>query len=190
LPAIERDRCLGLSYLILSQRTREPAPSEAYRLRALEILERVRQEGMRDPETDAALATIHQRANPDRAIELGQLALRYPNVTPEIRVKALTAIGMAQISAGRTDEAISPFGFLVGLRRQATDWYLLAVCRFQAGDIPGALAAAQRAAEIRPDNPKAHELLAELYRQNGQTDRAEQADKMNRLTLEARKRAN
>lgn len=185
MPALDRERCQGLAHLALSLRLPDREQSDLHRVRAREVLEDVRRQGMRDGDTLAALATIYQAENPQRAIELGREALRTTDLAPEARVQALAAISSAQIGQKRIDQAVSSLGLLVGLRRQGADWFLLAVCRYQTGDIPGALAAAQRAAQIRPDQARVQELLAELYRHDGQVDLAAQAEEAARAIRSA-----
>ena len=168
LPKLEQDRCLGLGYLDLSINANEPLLSETYRVRARDILEGVIDKGLRDPVVDVALAKIYQRENPPKAIVFAESALRSENLEVDTRTQALFALSNSYWIMRQTQLAIQPLEQLTELRRQAGDWFMLGVCRFQAGDIEAALKAAHRAAEIRPDKPTFQELLAELYRQSGQ----------------------
>lgn len=172
LPKLEQDRCLGLGYLDLSVAERDPQLSEAYRVRARDLLEDVKNRGLMDPEVDATLAKIYHRENPPKSIQFAESVLHSGNLQTDTRTKALFALSNAYLSLRQTDLAIQPLEQLVQLRRQAGDWFLLGVCRYQAGDVEGALLAAHQAAEIRPDRPDFQALLAELYRQNGQSELA------------------
>ncbi len=174
LPKLEQDRCLGLGYLDASIVTREPQVSEAYRVRARDMLEDVTRRGLKDPVVAAALAKIYQRENPPQSIVHAESALQSPNLTVDTRTQALFSLSNAYLSLQQTQLAIQPLEQLVKLRRQAGDWFLLGVCRMRAGDLEAALEAAQRAAMIRPDKSNFQALLAELYRQSGQTELAQQ----------------
>lgn len=181
LSALESERCKGLAYLNLSLETNEPARSNEFRQQAQLILDRVVQNGVNDPETLAGLAQTHLRRDPKRSIELARQSLAaIPNST-ETRIKALFVLTDSLIALGDTGNAIQPLEELVSLRRQASDWYLLSVCRYRAGNIQEALVAAQRAVQIRPDRPMSQALLSELYTHVNRADLAEKHDQLRQL---------
>ncbi len=174
LPKLEQDRCLGLAYLDASLKTRSPPVSEAYRVRARDLLQDVLGRGLQDPDVQTALARIYQRENPPQAIVFAESALQSPELAVDTRTQALFALSNSYLSLRQTQLAIQPLEQLTSLRRQAGDWFLLGVCRMQAGNLEAALEAARRAAEIRPDKPNFQELLAELYRLAGQEQLADE----------------
>ena len=173
LPKLEQDRCQGLGFLDVSIGERYPQLSEAYRVRARDMLEDVKNRGLEDPSVDVALAKIYQRESPPKSIQLAESVLQSANLQADTRTEALFALSNAFLSLKQTELAIQPLEQLVKLRRQAGDWFLLGVCRYRSGDIEGALKAAHRAAEIRPDRPNFQALLAELYRQSAQNELAD-----------------
>lgn len=174
LPEEEQQRLLGLAYLNLSTKEGRPQVSEHYRGQAQQLLERVLQSGLDDPETLAALAQIYQRRNPQRSVELAQATLQTDALPPAVRTQALFALSDSCIALRRMDLAIQPLEELVRVRRQAGDWFLLGVCRYSAGNVTGALEAAKQAVVIRPEQSRFRTLLAELYERNGEKTQADE----------------
>ena len=88
-------------------------------------------------------------------------------------VQARANLGRLMVFAGAPARALEVIG--PGLTKHPDDAALLTVrgaARAQMKDRPGALADAERAAHLAPDDENAVALLASLYRQGGQTDRA------------------
>jgi hypothetical protein len=170
LKSIERDRYLGLAYLDLSIKDGHPTTSNTYRQRAQELLESVFRRVGNDPEVLVGLAQVYQRRNPQRSIELAQLALNTDSISFDLQVRGLYAISDSHIALRETNQAIPFLEQLTGMRRQAGDSYQLSACRLHAGDLSGALLSAQRAVQIRPDLANHHALLAEIYKQSNQPE--------------------
>ena len=181
LSEFERDRCLGLAYLSLSQQNSDPQISGRFRQSAQKILQFVIDTDPRDAETIVGLAQSYLRQNPQRALELANQALANPELPPDARIKALFALSDSYLVLGNFQAAIPPLQELVKLRRQASDWLLLAFCQLQLQKIPEALEAAKVAAEIRPDRPNHHALLAELYGRQNETELAAKHKKLAQL---------
>src|SRR5262249_51692900 len=87
------------------------------------------------------------------------------------RCSALFASAYADIQRGAPDAALPRVKELTRLRRDATDWLLLAGCEQAAGNLAGAIAALEQAARINPRLWQAHRQLAEHYRQQGNRER-------------------
>lgn len=192
-PEIERARCLGLAYLHVSGDAQFEAHATVYHQRGLELLEDVRQRGLRDPEVDSSLANLYWRQNPRQAIALAEAALAYAPPSPDARVEALFVLGTSHFDAAipprtpfdalflvptdrfdrtRLARAQDSLEELVTLRRDPEDWLLLSICRRVGGDQPGALQAAEKASEISPGNPMIHAILALIHEQSGNRDEA------------------
>ena len=174
LSQTQKDRYLGLAYLDLSIKEDVPESSTEYRQRAQTILEKLAVDDVWDTEMGAALAQIYQRQNPLRGRKYAERVLQSESLTPQVRIKALFAMSEAQMALRQTGLAIPVLEQLTQLRRQAGDWYFLAVCRYHEKDFDGALKAGKIAVSIRPDQPNFHALLAELYLKTGQAELAKQ----------------
>ena len=176
----QQDRYLGLAYLDRSVREDIPASSTVYRQRAQSILEKLAADGLWDAEMGAALAQIYQRQDPLRSRRFAERVLQSEGLTPQVRIKALFALSETHIAARQTGLAIPVLEQLTQLRRQAGDWYFLAVCRYNEKDLEGALDAGKTAVMIRPDQPKFHELLSELCLKTGQAESAKHHQQLSR----------
>lgn len=180
----QKDRYLGLAYLDRSLKEESPESAIVYRRRAETILEILATDAAGDAEIAAALAQVYHRRNPQRSMRFAEQALQSAGLTPQTRIKSLFALSEGHIAAQQTALAIPVLEQLTELRRQAGDWYFLAVCRYQQKDLEGALVAAKIAVQIRPDQPNFHALLAELYGKIGQSELAKHHDQLGReLTL-------
>ena len=165
LPEIELQRCLGIAYVELAEGDSDTEVARFYDSLARQLLEAVRQRGLRDPDVDAALAWFYrQDGNLELSSELAQSALGFERLTPAVRCDALTSLSRAYFDQNDPRSAIPILEQLVRIRYDAEDYLLLSLCRGNTGDINGALFAAKRAAKIEPDRPDLQDLLAELYR--------------------------
>jgi tetratricopeptide (TPR) repeat protein len=189
LPETERERCLGMAYLALSKKTAQPQLSSAYLERSNTILARLVQSGIQDPETLAALAQTYLRRDPQASIRLAEHALESGQpIFPDTEVKLRFALSDSHLALRQFSQAVPHLERLVVLRQQATDWFLLAATQYNVGNIPQALKAAQRAAEIRPDLPNHQALLGELLRRENQPDEASRHEALGKLLIGLRKK--
>lgn len=172
LPQIERDRCAGLAYLQAAGSRAAPELIAAFQQQALNMLEDVRARGLNDAEVDAALARLLWGIDQQRTIQLAESVLAQPRAVPESRVTALFTLATTLIDRQDHARALPLLEELVTLRLSSEDWYLLSVCRRQSDDLSGALAAAERAAEISPQFPQLQEHVAALLDALGRTDDA------------------
>ncbi len=173
LPEEEQQRCLAMAYLALSKKTPNGQLSQQYLERANSLLAPLVQSGLQDPETLAGLAHTYLRREPTAAIRLAMHAFESgQTIEPDSEVKLQFALSDSYLALRQIPQAVPPLKRLTQLRLQAGDWYLLAVCQYNAGDIPQAITTARRAIEIRPEVPNYHVLLAELLTQQGSTDEA------------------
>lgn len=173
LPLEEQQRCLAMAYLALSKKTPKPELSQQYLQRANSLLATLVQSGVQDPESLAGLAHTYLRRDPNSAIRLAKHAFETgQTIEPDTEVKLQFALSDSFLALRQIPNAVEPLQRLTKLRLQATDWYLLAVCQYNAGDLPEALKSVRRAIEIRPEVPNHHALAAELLTQQQQTDEA------------------
>jgi tetratricopeptide (TPR) repeat protein len=172
LPSGEQGRALGLAYLQVSLQESDPPRSGKYRLRARDELRRVEREFSGDGCVLAARALIASLDKPAESVTFAERALRQNSLPPTVRVRALYALSDAYWRQERTDLALPSLEELVKIRRQAADWFRLAVCRYRSGDLPAAADAARVAIEIMPDRSPFHELFAEILEKQGEPGRA------------------
>jgi hypothetical protein len=190
LPEIDRDRCLGLAYLDISERRKGQAAAH-YRRRATELLESVRSRGLRDAGVDAGLARLHLTSQPQRAVEMALAALNDEPLPTTERIHALSVLGIAGFNARQWQPASQALTQLVRWRRRPMDWLLLGLCQAAQGDETGAIQSLERAAEINPYQRDVREQLAALYERQGQAELAERQRQLTRLLeAHAEERAN
>ncbi len=163
LPEVEQQRCLAMAYLALSKKIAQPKISQVYLQRANTILAPIVQSGVQDSESLAVLAQTYLGSEPQSAIRLAQFALeRGDPMTPDTEVQLQFALSNSFLALRQIPPAIAALERLTQLRLQGGDWFLLAGCRYNTGNLTQALTAARRAVEIRPDAPNYQALLAEL----------------------------
>jgi len=180
LSEIERDRCLGLAYLEFEPEQSGPA-IEHYRRRAVELLEKVRAQGLRDAYVDAGLARVYWSSPPPRAAQLAAAALQDDPLPPDERTHALFVLADFSFRTQQWAAARSALVQSVRLRRHPLDWQMLGLCQAAQGDEPGAIQSLERAAEIIPYDRAVHEQLARLYARQGQTDGADRQRQLAKL---------
>ncbi|MGE5194757.1 MAG: cytochrome c3 family protein [Deltaproteobacteria bacterium] len=187
LPQIDRDRNLGLAWLEVSEKQPVAAVREAYRARAVSLLEGVRGRGLNDPEVTAALARIAWEHDPRSALRLAREALQSQVLSPRSRVNSLFVAGDAALRVNQTEAAVAAFEELVGMRRHSEDWLLLGLCRQRSGDLQGTRRDLERAAAIAPFRPEIREALAAVHEQLGNSrEAASQRALAERLSKSAR----
>ncbi len=164
----ERQRNLGLAYFGFSQSQGNPQLAHAYGERARGLLMQGYKPGLNDGEVSAALARL---AYADRdgvaALTFAREALSYPALSAKSRINALFYVGQLGVQQGQLPAAEKALIELTRSRRLSEDWRWLGVCRQQAGDLRGALAGMQKAAEIAPFRPEIHDDLAQLHQWMG-----------------------
>jgi predicted CXXCH cytochrome family protein len=171
LEPLDQERNLGLAYLKVSRNPVYMTFSAAFRQRAKELLETVTNTGMHDAEIDLALAELLWELEPSRAAQYSRKVLDQ-NAPPIARAMALTVLSTCDFQAHNYAEAITSLEELNRLRRIGDDWRLLGMCHLAQTNYPNALSAFQHALEIRPYRATIHSGLAELYRRQGDSKKA------------------
>ena len=163
LPKIEQMRCLGLSYLELSDKQDSREAREAYRQRAIELLEQVSQAGLQDTDVEASLARFYwETGELQRTIRFASAALQSKG-TSGARANAKFLLGDSYLQLNQPDKAQPFLEQLVKQRRQSEDWILLGLCHRAASRFDQAIASIEQAVEISPMRIDAREMLIKLY---------------------------
>ncbi len=166
----ERAWSLGMAYLALAEKQTSPDSAVPYLHRTIEQLRAAQKGGIRDPSTDVSLDLaeflLYRRA-PAAVTDSSHAKL-----AANERCSALFVGAYSRILAGAPETALPLVRQLVGLRRNASDWLLLAGCEQAAGNVPASIAALEQAVYINPRLWQAHQQLAEHYRRAGQKQRA------------------
>jgi tetratricopeptide (TPR) repeat protein len=88
--------------------------------------------------------------------------------------RALQRAAFQHFVAGRLEEAASGYRAALALDPElAIAWNGLAMLLERMEDLDGAIAAAERLAELDPDDPLAHTSLSRFYQRKGWIERAE-----------------
>jgi tetratricopeptide (TPR) repeat protein len=145
-----------------------------YRDRARLSLDTAYAGGLRDPETMLGLAEIYSQTDPTRSLELANEVLADPHAPPTFRALALTIVSYDNAQRSNNEGAIKLLEELVKMRRFAEDWRLLGSIHLRQNAPEKALAALQKALEIRPFRPSIHAALAETYIKLGKPQLAEE----------------
>jgi tetratricopeptide (TPR) repeat protein len=170
LSELDRQRSLGLAYFAASL---ERAPqSDFYLARARELLEGVRDQGLREGLVAAALAQIAGRPPGPEAAELAAEALEDSELPVEARITMLYFLASFNLRNERPVQAIERLHDLMRLRRSSADWALLGSCEAARGDSRAAAAAFEKALAINPALLTVRTELARLYESSGETEKA------------------
>jgi len=173
VPPIERSRSLGLAYLEAAEKQTGRAAFEAYRTRALQLLQGVRDDGLRDSDSEAALARLYWEQNDlDRAISFASGVLEL-DTSSGAATNALFVLGDSYLQLQQPEQALPALQRLVQARRFSEDWVLLGLCWRATGRLDRAIAALQQAAEISPARVEVHELLAQFCQAAGDQQSAQ-----------------
>lgn len=173
LPELEQKRCLGLAYIKLSEGGEVKNP-QVYAQFGVDLLEEVRGRGLQDAEVDAALAWAYMRnGEMVLASDRGRSALLYKEQTEDARHDAMAALSRVHAKQHEYQLAAGYLEDLIRFRHVADDYWLLAMCRREGGDLVGSLDAARQAVAIRPDHSEWHRVISELYLATGNQNQAE-----------------
>jgi tetratricopeptide (TPR) repeat protein len=167
-----RKRSLGLGYLEVANREKEPLLAADYRERALELMTEARSAGVRDAVLDVGLARLRFDLRRGDVLSLARDALAHADLAGQDRCTALFLLADAESGRGCHAEAVVALRELTRLRRHAVDWLLLADCERALGHRDAADAALTTAVRINPRLWKVHQYLADQYARQGDADRA------------------
>jgi predicted CXXCH cytochrome family protein len=172
LPALERDRNLGLAYLAAANDAAYARYARPFRAQALELLESVHKAGLRDAVTSQALAELWWQRDRARTAAYAREALDAKDAPADTRALAMILLADGLMKERKFAAAAGQLEELATLRRYAEDWRLLGVCRLELDRPREALAAFQQALAIRPTRPDVHAALADAYRRLSDPARA------------------
>jgi hypothetical protein len=174
VPAIDRQRNLGLAYLQAVREGRYPEYANVFRARGRSMLEGVYTAGLGDAETLAALAFANWGEDVGRSAAYAKEALEHSDATSETRAAALVMLAGAEMQDSKFASARGRLEELVQMRRFAEDWRLLGLCYRSLDGPKKAVPALEHALTIRPFRAAIHQALAGVYREDGDNQRAEE----------------
>jgi hypothetical protein len=163
---------LGIGYLEVANKCKDPGLADQYRVRALQLMNAVRSEGLRDGALDAALARLCSDAGLEGVAALAERALASDRLEAQDRCNALFLVAEDLVRARRHKEAIPYLRELNTLRRHSQQQLLLADCERVVGD-PAYIQTLASAVRINPRLSKVHAYLAEFYRDKGDKEKAD-----------------
>src|SRR5207247_8715557 len=99
-------------------------------------------------------------------------ALAHRDLVGQDLCNALFFLADGHALHGRPAEAVAALHRLTQLRRHSVDWLLLADCELKLGNQKATMEALENAVRINPRLWKAHQHLAQHYRQQGNVERA------------------
>ena len=147
--------------------------AEAYRRRALTLLQGVYEEGLPDGATLEGLARARWAGGDfGRAGALARQALDAAEPPEEGRALALFVVADCAIRERDFGEAVARLEELTRLRRFVEDWRLLGLCYLEQNQPVRALRALERALAMRPFRPDLHAALAACYLRLGDAQSA------------------
>jgi predicted CXXCH cytochrome family protein len=169
---VDRKRSLGLGYLEVANRHKDPELAARYRQQALGLMSEARAAGLRDGTLDASLARLRFDMGLDDVLLYAAGALEHPDLDGQERCNALFLLADGYASQGRYAEAVAILRELHQLRRHALTWLLLAKCEEALGHQAAAEEALESAVRSDPRLWEVHEYLAKHYRRQGDEERA------------------
>lgn len=180
LSEADQQRSLGLAYLEAGARQENAEIGQAFRVRAWRILYHVQQSGEAGSTVQTALGRLAFELQTLPAEPFARAALTDPDLAGQDRCNALFLLADAAIQR-RDHRAALPFvEELTRLRRNSTDWLMLADCRRATGG--DGVAELERAVKINPRLHRPRQVLIDHYRGIG--DRVRLDDHAQRLARE------
>ena len=170
---MHRERCLGLAYINYSDTTENDDDRKVYRDRALWLLSRVYDAGLRDPVVTSALGWLYLNRNSGKCVEMAEATLKNEKAHSVSRGNAIAVLAEWYAKQGESAKAQEKLQALLKLRWAAEHWIRLGRFRLQSGDLNGARDALERALAQLPDQTGARKALAEIYERLGQSDLAD-----------------
>jgi hypothetical protein len=160
----DRERCLGLAYLEISDKQPTGALRNECLGRAEQLLTSARQQGAGDVEVLAALARLAwERGDWRRGRELAALTLAEDDRGSGARTTALVVEANSAFELRDHPAAIVALEELTKLRRRSDDWVLLGRALGASGRLEEAAVALAKAADIQPFRAETRLLLAGTY---------------------------
>ncbi len=184
LPALDRERNLGLAYVAVAGNPQFSSYASTFLERGRKLLEGVHAAGLRDADLAEALSETYTNKDNARAADYAREALAAKDVPGNVRTACLSLLAAIDMENGKIDSAIAHLQELVQLRRRGEDWRHLGECYLLLGEPAKALPTLEQALAIRPSSPAVHERLAEAYQKRGDGVRARDHQQKARWLLE------
>lgn len=171
--ARERQRAFGLAFIEASTRETSPAVQSQYLRQAMSLLTQLPTSDQPDGTVAAWLARLRSDAGMKDAASYAEQALADPTLAGQDRCNALFLLADARFRAGQYESALSYLQELQTLRRHSLQWLMQAACEERLGRSEDAVNSLVKAVHINPRLTDVHQHLADVFRQRGDTARAD-----------------
>lgn len=169
----ERRRCAALAKV---QAFREQPGNPSFRnypVEAIGELVKLKEAGVDDPELNAVLGGLAQEQGQSAIGNLLARQVRKQQRAPtRNRIVATRQLATQAFQQRQFDDAARLFGEVVGMQREATDYYYLGVSENNAGNFIGAIDALNRSIQIDPSQDAAHLALQAIYQARRDTEKS------------------
>jgi predicted CXXCH cytochrome family protein len=170
---VDRKWSLGEGYRLAALFGADHTRGPDYRKQALDLLSNLYDAGLRDGDLEGGLTQLSFDANTGDPRSLADEALARPDISAQSRCNALFARAQLEGRQGNYELALKDLRELTRLRRLAADFLLIARFTDALGHQAAATEALETAVRIDTHLPKVHQFLADYYRQQGDSKRAE-----------------
>lgn len=174
IPAIDRQRNLGMAYVLASHDQAYARYGDEFRRRAEEILTKVHAAGLCDDDATATLIELYQQSDPDRGEELARQLLSGKGLSAYIRANVQLLVATHDVRDHKYGSAAFLLGALTRSRRSADDWRMLGNAHLAMDEPAKALPVLEQALAMRPFRPSIHASLAKAYHSLGKKQLADE----------------
>ncbi|QDT35418.1 hypothetical protein Mal48_46950 [Thalassoglobus polymorphus] len=178
------DRNLGLAYLEVAPAQPSEAAFRQYFSSAVQRLNKYNRAHPGDGDVQAALAQVLMDQDPRVSLRYALSSYNLPSSSPKSKVNALLVQALLAYREQKPTLAIEPLLELQKLRRSSDDTYLLGLC-MQGINKEEAIEHFRKASEIQPFRPDILNSLANLLRETGKHEEADEVEKRSLLLMKA-----
>jgi len=109
-----------------------------------------------------------------QAIRWAKTALELEPQDINDRIVANRILAELQFDAGRLEESLRAYDALALLRNDARDWLIRGMCELRLNRIDAGMTSLQKSLALSPRQPEIHQMLASIYRSQGDSVREQE----------------